>query len=247
MTAGEAITDAAGLARRRDGLLSLRRRRAPPPGRRRLAAPAAARAAGDAAQADHDDRSDQRRAPTPTRKKWRGWSRPTTCSRFRSSTKRTSWSASSPSTTSSTSSRTRRPKTSTAWPASPATSACSRPPGESLRKRLPWLLVNLVDRVPRGVGRRAVRGHDQRRGRRSRCSCRSSPGMGGNAATQTLTVIVRGIALGELTWANSRKALFKEAAGRPRQRHRLRRGRRRWSSGCWQGRSVARRCSCAPR
>ncbi len=37
-------------------------------------------------------------------------------------------------------------------------------------------------------------------------------GMGGNAATQTLTVIVRGIALGELTWSNSRKALFKEAA-----------------------------------
>ena len=36
-------------------------------------------------------------------------------------------------------------------------------------------------------------------------------GMGGNAATQTLTVIVRGIALGELTWANTRKALFKEA------------------------------------
>jgi magnesium transporter len=36
-------------------------------------------------------------------------------------------------------------------------------------------------------------------------------GMGGNAGTQTLTVIVRGIALGELTWSNSRKALFKEA------------------------------------
>src|SRR5690606_2678400 len=36
-------------------------------------------------------------------------------------------------------------------------------------------------------------------------------GMGGNAGTQTLTVIVRGIALGELTFANSRKALFKEA------------------------------------
>ena len=34
-------------------------------------------------------------------------------------------------------------------------------------------------------------------------------GMGGNAATQTLTVIVRGIALGELTWSNSRKALVK--------------------------------------
>ena len=49
-------------------------------------------------------------------------------------------------------------------------------------------------------------------------------GMGGNAATQTLTVIVRGIALGELTWGNSRKALLKEGAGRPRQR------RRRWAS-----------------
>jgi magnesium transporter len=36
--------------------------------------------------------------------------------------------------------------------------------------------------------------------------------MGGNAATQTLTVIVRGIALGELTWSNTRKALLKEAA-----------------------------------
>jgi magnesium transporter len=35
-------------------------------------------------------------------------------------------------------------------------------------------------------------------------------GMGGNAGTQTLTVIVRGIALGELTWGNSRKALIKE-------------------------------------
>src|SRR4029450_6686232 len=38
------------------------------------------------------------------------------------------------------------------------------------------------------------------------------PGMGGNAATQTLTVIVRGLALGELTWSNARKALFKEIA-----------------------------------
>ena len=36
-------------------------------------------------------------------------------------------------------------------------------------------------------------------------------GMGGNAATQTLTVVVRGIALGELSWGNSRKVLLKEA------------------------------------
>jgi magnesium transporter len=36
-------------------------------------------------------------------------------------------------------------------------------------------------------------------------------GMGGNAGMQTLTVIVRGLALGELSWGNARKTLFKEA------------------------------------
>ena len=36
------------------------------------------------------------------------------------------------------------------------------------------------------------------------------PLLGGNAGSQTLTVMVRGIALGELSWANSRKALVKE-------------------------------------
>jgi magnesium transporter len=37
-------------------------------------------------------------------------------------------------------------------------------------------------------------------------------GMGGNAGTQTLAVVVRGLALGELTWANTWKALVKEVA-----------------------------------
>jgi magnesium transporter len=37
-------------------------------------------------------------------------------------------------------------------------------------------------------------------------------GMGATAATQTLTVMVRGLALGEVTWSNSRKALLKEVA-----------------------------------
>jgi magnesium transporter len=36
-------------------------------------------------------------------------------------------------------------------------------------------------------------------------------GMGGNAGTQTLAVVVRGIAIGELKWGNARKALVKEA------------------------------------
>jgi magnesium transporter len=82
---------------------------------------------------------------------------------------------------------------------------------DSLRKRLPWLLVNLgtaflaasvvglftetIDFLPIAAVLMPV-----------------VAGMGGNAATQTLTVIVRGIALGELTWSNTRKALFKEAA-----------------------------------
>ena len=54
-------------------------------------------------------------------------------------------------------------------------------------------------------------------------------GMGGNAATQTLTVIVRGMALGELTWGNARKALLKEAVVGIGNGIGLRAGRRRWS------------------
>jgi magnesium transporter len=84
------------------------------------------------------------------------------------------------------------------------------PAKESLRKRLPWLGINLataflaasvvgmftgtIDALPILAAFMPI-----------------VAGMGGNAATQTLTVIVRGIALGELTWGNSRKALLKEA------------------------------------
>jgi magnesium transporter len=82
---------------------------------------------------------------------------------------------------------------------------------ESLRKRVPWLEVNLATAF---IAASVVAMFES--------AIDALPvlavfmpvvaGMGGNAATQTLTVIVRGIALGELTWANSRKALFKEAA-----------------------------------
>ena len=84
------------------------------------------------------------------------------------------------------------------------------PAGESLRKRLPWLGVNLVTAFVAASVVGLFTG-----------TIDALPilavfmpivaGMGGNAATQTLTVIVRGIALGELTWGNSRKALIKEA------------------------------------
>jgi len=83
------------------------------------------------------------------------------------------------------------------------------PSRESLRKRFPWLLINLATAfIATGVVALFDRTIAAWVGLVKFMSI--VPGMGGNAATQTLTVIVRGLALGELTWANSRKALFKE-------------------------------------
>jgi magnesium transporter len=84
-------------------------------------------------------------------------------------------------------------------------------PIESLRKRVPWLQVNLVTAFIAA----AVVGLFENTIAKVTVLAMFMPvvaGMGGNAATQTLTVIVRGIALGELTWANTRQALLKEAA-----------------------------------
>jgi magnesium transporter len=83
------------------------------------------------------------------------------------------------------------------------------PPLESLRMRLPWLIVNLATAFLAA----AVVGLFE--GTISKVTALAVfmpivAGMGGNAATQTLTVIVRGLALGELTWANARQALVKE-------------------------------------
>src|SRR5262245_44753931 len=84
-------------------------------------------------------------------------------------------------------------------------------PSESLRKRLPWLQINLVTAF---IAASVVALFEGTIGRWSALAVFMPvvAGMGGNAATQTLTVIVRGIALGELTFANTRKALLKEAA-----------------------------------
>jgi magnesium transporter len=82
---------------------------------------------------------------------------------------------------------------------------------ESLRKRLPWLVINLATAF---LAASVVGVFETTIGLVTALAVFMPvvAGMGGNAATQTLTVIVRGIALGELTWGNSRKALFKEAA-----------------------------------
>jgi magnesium transporter len=83
-------------------------------------------------------------------------------------------------------------------------------PYESLRKRLPWLIVNLATAF---LAASVVALFSSSIGYLPMLAVLMPvvAGMGGNAATQTLAVIVRGIALGELTWANSRKALVKEA------------------------------------
>src|SRR6185295_7089477 len=83
------------------------------------------------------------------------------------------------------------------------------PPLESLRRRLPWLLVNLVTAFIAA----SVVGLLSATINEVVALAMFMPvvaGMGGNAATQTLAVIVRGIALGELTWSNARQALIKE-------------------------------------
>ena len=82
-------------------------------------------------------------------------------------------------------------------------------PGESLRLRLPWLAINLATAFLAAAVVAIFQGTIDRW--TALAVFMSIPaGMGGNAATQTLTVIVRGLALGELTWTNARKALAKE-------------------------------------
>jgi magnesium transporter len=83
------------------------------------------------------------------------------------------------------------------------------PTRTSVAKRIPWLVVNLataflaalvVSQFEGAIAQFAVLA----------VFMPIVPSMGGNAGNQALTVMVRGIALGELSWANSRKALLKE-------------------------------------
>jgi magnesium transporter len=84
------------------------------------------------------------------------------------------------------------------------------PAGESLRKRLPWLGINLVTAFLAASVVALFEGTIEQIAALA-VFMPIVAGMGGNAATQTLTVVVRGIALGELSWGNSRKALIKES------------------------------------
>ena len=81
---------------------------------------------------------------------------------------------------------------------------------EALKKRLPWLGINLGTAF---LASAVVAAFESTISQATALAVFMPivAGMGGNAATQTLTVIVRGLALGELSWANARKALFKES------------------------------------
>jgi magnesium transporter len=83
------------------------------------------------------------------------------------------------------------------------------PPKETFRKRLPTLAIQLVTLFAAAA---VVALFEGTIGRVTALAVFMPivVGMGATAATQTLTVVVRGLALGELTWSNSRKALLKE-------------------------------------
>ena len=80
---------------------------------------------------------------------------------------------------------------------------------DSVKSRLPWLIVNLVTAILAA----AVVGMFEGTIQAVISLATFMPivtGMGGNAGTQTLTIIVRGLALGELNFKNMKKVFFKE-------------------------------------
>ena len=80
---------------------------------------------------------------------------------------------------------------------------------DSVKSRLPWLIVNLVTAILAA----AVVGMFEGTIQAVVSLATFLPivtGMGGNAGTQTLTIIVRGLALGELNFKNMKKVFFKE-------------------------------------
>ena len=84
------------------------------------------------------------------------------------------------------------------------------PANRSIRMRVPWLLVNLATAF---LAASVVKLFQETIAQLVVLAVLMPivAGMGGNAATQTITVVVRGLALGELTLKNAKWVLFKEA------------------------------------
>ena len=85
------------------------------------------------------------------------------------------------------------------------------PPGYAIRRRLPWIYINLLTAT---VSVTVIHFfQDTIEGLPTLAALFPIvAGLGGNAGTQALTVVVRGIALGELSDAMTARVLFKEAA-----------------------------------
>jgi magnesium transporter len=82
---------------------------------------------------------------------------------------------------------------------------------DSLRMRLFWLYVNLGTAI---LAAWVISFFEATIAKVAVLAALQSivAGQGGNAGVQTLTIIVRGLALGDLDWRNSRRAFFKELA-----------------------------------
>jgi magnesium transporter len=85
----------------------------------------------------------------------------------------------------------------------------STPASLSFRRRFPWLVVNLFTAFLAASVVRAFEGTIERWAVLA-AFMPVVAGMGGNAGTQTLTVFVRALALGEVEWANRWPAVVKE-------------------------------------
>ncbi len=84
-------------------------------------------------------------------------------------------------------------------------------PWQSVRRRLPWLIINLGTAVL-AASVVAVFEGTIRRVAIAAAFMTMVAGSGGNAGVQTLAVVVRGLALGELTFLNARRVILKELA-----------------------------------
>ena len=82
-------------------------------------------------------------------------------------------------------------------------------PLDSVRRRLPWLLINLATCVLAASVVALFEG-TIRQLAIAAAFMTMVAGSGGNAGVQTLAVVVRGLALGELTFLNARRVVVKE-------------------------------------
>ena len=83
------------------------------------------------------------------------------------------------------------------------------PAGRAIRMRVPWLLLNLCTAALAASVVKLFEGTIEQLVLLA-VLMPIVAGMGGNAATQTITVVVRALALGELTFKNARWVLMKE-------------------------------------